>query len=59
MNARVVRMDDYMKGYPYIVMVAKDSWHEYIDSWHKTKREANATARDIQEISLTNQQGDK
>ena len=25
----------------------------------KTKREANATARDIQEISLTNQQGDK
>jgi hypothetical protein len=55
MKARVVRMDDYKKGYPYIVMIAKDSWHEYIDSWHKTKREADATARDIENIKSEGQ----
>lgn len=50
MKAKVERQPDYRKGYPYLVMVSKDSWGWHIDSWHKTKREANATARDINEM---------
>lgn len=49
-KTRVVKMPDYRKGYPWLVMVSKDSWGEYIDSWHKTKREATATARDIESL---------
>jgi hypothetical protein len=51
MKARVVKMPDYRKGYPWLVMVSKDAWGEYIDSWHKTKSEALATASDIETIT--------
>ena len=50
MKAQVKKQADYRKGYPWLVFVSKDSWGWHIDSWHKTKREADATARDIENI---------
>jgi hypothetical protein len=50
MKAMVEKRPDYRKGYPYLVLVSKDLWGWHIDSWHKTKREATATARDIEAL---------
>lgn len=48
MKAKVEKRPDYRKGYPYLVLVSKDSWGWYIDSWWHTKREAQAVANDIE-----------
>lgn len=62
MKAEVVKDPSYMAGYPWLVYVTTEVSDEkigqrlalggsyeqrYIDSWHKTKRQAEATARDI------------
>jgi hypothetical protein len=55
MKTQVKKQADYRVGYPWLVFVSKDSWGWHIDSWHKTKREADATARDIENIKSEGQ----
>ena len=50
MKTQVIRRADYRQGYPWLVFTETRFGGFIIDSWHRTKREANATARDIESI---------
>jgi hypothetical protein len=45
MYARIERDSSYRKGYPWLVYT-QTPFGECIDSWHKTKRAAQAQADD-------------
>jgi hypothetical protein len=51
-TTKVIKDTEYRKGYPYLVFIQNDKWGWVIDSWHKTKREAVAQARDIENDSV-------
>jgi hypothetical protein len=51
-TTKVIKDTEYRKGYPYLVFIQNDKWGWVIDSWHKTKREATAQARDIENDSV-------
>jgi len=48
MKTQVVKQADYRKGCPWLVFTENRFGGWIIDSWHKSKREADATARDIE-----------
>lgn len=52
-TAKVERHTDYRKGYPWVVFFEGQYGNWIIDSWHKTKREAMATARDIEDLDAS------
>lgn len=58
MKTRVEKLPNYRtdipKGHPYLVFIeGRFGW--VIDSWHKTKREAMATARDYESLPSPSQ----
>jgi hypothetical protein len=56
-TTKVVRNTEYRKGYPYLVFVMNDREGWFIDSWHKTKREATAQAKDIENDTVLTEKG--
>lgn len=57
MKARVSRQPDHNRdGYPFLVLISEDTEYWIIDSWHKTKRQAQAVAKDINETEKGNNQ---
>lgn len=50
MKTLVKKQATYRGGYPWLVFTEGRLGGWVIDSWHKTKREADATARDIENI---------
>jgi hypothetical protein len=55
MKTQVKKQADYRVGYPWLVFTEGRLGGWVIDSWHKTKREADATARDIENIKSEGQ----
>lgn len=53
MKVQVVKQPDYRRGNPWLVFYETTSGGWAIDSWHKTKREADATARDMESEGVT------